>query len=109
MQDNNEDLPTEAGDQFNDWQTPENQQKWQSELTASNNERKPWLARGAEIVRIYQTGSKDEKISAVKKQFNLFSTNADQIMAALFARIPQPDCSRTFKDANDQVGRVAAN
>lgn len=110
MQNSNAVIPSDDEDNNEpNWQTGENQRRWIGELTASNNERKPWLNRGAEIMRIYQTGNKDEKIALQKKNYNLFATNADMLMAALFARIPQPDCSRTFKDANDQVGRVASN
>lgn len=82
------------------------QQKWLKELSAAEEELKDWHERGDKVLQIYledrPTGTHN------KRQFNLFTANVGIVMGALFGRIPKPDVNRRFKDATDQVGRVAS-
>ncbi len=82
-------------------------QKWAAELSAAHKELAEWHERAEKVLKIYLdkrgAGEKDHR------KFNLFTTNVGILQSALFARIPKPDVQRRFKDANDQVGRVASN
>lgn len=79
---------------------------WISELTAAKKSQVKWQDRGRKIYKRYvddRSGSDSNK-----SKFNLFATNVGILQSALYARIPKPDVSRRFKDADDQIGRVAS-
>ena len=79
---------------------------WISELTAAKKSQVKWQERAKAINKRFI----DERSGADsnKSKFNLFSANVGILQSACYARIPKPDISRRFKDADDQVGRVAA-
>ena len=66
---------------------------------------KKWETRVDKIVKRYRDeGRKTDDVSA---KFNILWSNIQTLVPATFARIPQPDVSRRFRD-QDPTGRVAA-
>ena len=80
-------------------------QVWLSHISAYEREFKKWEGRAQKIVERYR----DEKRikSDNMSKFNILWSNVQTLIPATFARIPQPDVSRRFKD-NDPIGRVAS-
>lgn len=84
----------------------EAQTRWSNELTAANREWDIFIKRGDAIVTVY--AGDDQHIRRAKPTYPLFNANVSILENALFARIPQPEVTRRFRDPGDQVGRVAA-
>lgn len=81
---------------------------WGAELTASDK----WLDKFTERSKKIEARYVDQRETATEKAIsvlNLFWSNTEVMIAALYARPPKVDVSRTFKDPDDDVGRVAAN
>jgi hypothetical protein len=74
-------------------------------ISAYEREFKQWESRVDKIIKRYR----DEKraTGASQAKFNVLWSNVQTLKASTFARIPQPDVSRRFRD-NDPVGRVAS-
>lgn len=83
------------------------QQRWMEEITAAQKELGAWHESATKVVDLYMDNRTTSQTGNSK--FNLFTANVGILQSALFSRIPKPDVSRRFKDATDQVGRVAAN
>lgn len=66
---------------------------------------KKWEGRSDKILKRYR----DEERNSGDRQakFNILWSNVQTLVPATFARIPQPDVSRRFRD-QDPVGRVAS-
>lgn len=78
---------------------------WLNHISAYEREFKVWEGRADKIVKRYRD-EKRVKSDGMSK-FNILWSNVQTLVPATFARIPQPDVSRRFKD-NDPVGRVAS-
>lgn len=63
-----------------------------------------WVERGKKIINIYKDGDNQK---GEKKRFNVLWSNVETLKPALYARNPQPEVERRFKD-RDPVGRVAS-
>ena len=72
------------------------------EISAYERTYKKWEERSKKIVARY-TGETLKN----KAQFNILWSNVETLIPAVFARLPQPEVTRRFKD-RDSVGRVAA-
>lgn len=70
-----------------------------------DREFKKWDARSDKIIKRYRDEQRQSGAGASK--FNVLWANVQTLMAATYARLPQPDVSRRFKD-QDPVGRVGA-
>ncbi len=71
-----------------------------------DQEFKKWESRVKKILKRYR----DERVTtsgASGAKFNILWSNVQTLIPACFARLPQPDVSRRYKD-NDPVGRVAS-
>ncbi len=79
--------------------------KWTNHIAAYKREFKKWEGRNAKILQRYR----DEKVlrGDACAKFNILWSNVQTLVPATFAKLPQPDVSRRFKD-NDPVGRVAS-
>lgn len=79
--------------------------KWQIELELAKKTDKDWLERGKKIVKRYR----DERSGVVEqgKRYNILWSNIRTLLPAVYAKKPQAEVSRRFKDA-DPVGRVAS-
>jgi hypothetical protein len=85
-------------------------QKWEKEITAAAKEMKPWHTSSKRIVNKYldKRGTEDTGAGSASKT-NLFWSNIQVLKAALYAKPPRVDVSNSFKDAEDDVSRVAGN
>jgi len=81
---------------------------WGSELTAFKNWAEKYTTRSLKIEARYLDEREKAEMTGVSV-LNLFWSNTEVMIAALYARAPTIDVSRTFRDPNDDIGRVAAN
>jgi len=73
-------------------------------ISAYEREFKQWESRVKKLVKRYRM---DDRTDASPDRFNILWSNVQTLKAATYARVPQPDVSRRFRD-NDPVGRVAS-
>ena len=67
---------------------------------------KPWEQRVEKILKRYRDDGRETR-DASEVRFNILWSNVQILVPATFARLPQPDVSRRFRD-QDPTGRVAA-
>lgn len=80
-----------------------NAQTWLDHIAKYEREYKKWETRATSIIEVYR----DDKYKTRKTaKFNILWSNVQTLVPATFAKLPQPDVSRRFKD-QDPVGRVA--
>lgn len=78
-------------------------QVWLDHIAKYEREFKKWETRAKDIIEVYR----DDKYKTRKTaKFNILWSNVQTLVPATFAKLPQPDVSRRFKD-QDPVGRVA--
>ena len=84
---------------------------WRAELDLSNKWMQDWLKRSREIEKRYldERGDQGDAGLAGKSVLNLFWSNTEVLIAALYSKPPEVDAYRTFRDPLDDVARVAAN
>src|SRR5687767_14980907 len=90
-----------------EYQTEEQQEHWLKELEAAREERRKFDTSGVTTIQRYADIRDDKSVNA--NRLNLFSSNTDIKMSALFSHTPEPDIRRRFLDANDDASRVASN
>ena len=81
-------------------------QRYLGVISAYEREFKKWESRNERILKRYRDEARDNKTNSQAK-FNILWSNVQTLVPATFAKLPQPDVSRRFKDS-DPVGRVAA-
>src|SRR6478736_8976801 len=82
--------------------------KWVEAISCYEREFKKWENRAEKIVKIYRDfDSNSDNRNTQSINFNILWSNVQTLMPAVFARLPQPDVSRRYRD-NDPIGRVAA-
>jgi hypothetical protein len=89
--------------------TPQGKYKyWAEELNNSIKARKKWWKQADKIVARY-TGSQQTPTGAETSfDLNLFHSNTKTLGDMLYGNTPKIDVSRRYAQANDDVGRVAA-
>ena len=70
-------------------------------------EYKKWEERATKIIRRYRDEQRQNTVDTNAAKFNILWSNVQTLVPATFARVPQPDVSRRFRD-QDPTGRVAA-
>lgn len=80
-------------------------QFWTAEIQSAGKEFEKWEERAHKIVRRYRD-DRDAVDSRIRK-FNILWSNVQVMKPALYGRMPKPEVSRRFRDA-DPVGRTAA-
>ena len=70
-------------------------------------EYKKWEERAAKIVKRYRDEGRANTQDTNAAKFNILWSNVQTLVPATFARVPQPDVARRFRD-QDPTGRVAA-
>lgn len=88
------------------YQNENEQAKWLDELTAARKERQKFDRVAAETIKRYGDENSGEASHSISR-YNLFASNTDMKLAALYAQTPVPSVKRRFDDANDDVARVA--
>lgn len=86
---------------------------WDKEFQAANKWFQKYHSLARKVEKAYlleqESGGDDEDISAKgTSKYNLFWSNIETMIAALFGRIPKVEVDRTNLDPNDDVARVAA-
>jgi hypothetical protein len=79
-------------------------QHYLAHIAAYEREFAKWEKRADKILKDYRDDQAERRKGA---KFNVLWSNVQTLKAATFARMPQPDVSRRFKD-DDPIGRVAA-
>lgn len=75
-------------------------------ISKYEREFKKWEERNKKIIKRYRDEGRESRTDGASK-FNILWSNVQILVPANFARIPQPDVSRRFRD-QDPVGRVGA-
>lgn len=85
------------------------QKKWTTEIDLALREFKPWRDEGEKVVKIYRDERKNADIERddERKTYNLFWSNVQTLIPALYARTPKPEIERRFRD-KDPVGAMAS-
>lgn len=73
------------------------------EIAAYERTYKKWEGRAEKVIKRYA----GETIKNNSAQFNILWSNVETLIPAVFARVPQPEVTRRYKD-KDPVGRVAS-
>lgn len=87
--------------------TPEEKYaRWKDEITMGEKELDQWHERAVKIVKRYV----DDRgaLEGEMRKFNIFTTNVNILKGALYSKIPKVEVERRFKDADDDVARVAS-
>jgi hypothetical protein len=84
-------------------------QRWQAEITAAEKELQKWQRSARKIVKEYRAERSETSgiDPSMERKFNLFSANVAIITSAMINQMPDPNVNRSFKDPQDDVGRVA--
>lgn len=83
--------------------------RWQVELSAS----KRWMdkftraARRCELAYVGKFTDENRSQSEIGGKVNLFWSNVQVVMSAIYGKLPKADVDRKFKDFDDDVARVA--
>ena len=82
---------------------------WKSEIQASMKDplRDRWQRRAARIVKRYRDDRGEDGIATHQKRYNIFWSNVQTIMPAMYGKRPEPCVVRRYLDP-DSVARVAA-
>ena len=72
-----------------------------------DREFKKWEERNRKIIKRFRDDGRSDQRTDGASKFNILWSNVQILVPATFARIPQPDVSRRFRD-QDPVGRVGA-
>ena len=76
-------------------------------ITKYDREFKKWETRVSHILKRYRDEDRANTDDTQNAKFNILWSNVQILVPATFARVPQPDVSRRFRD-QDPVGRVSA-
>jgi len=94
-----------------DYDPRESAQRWDKELNAAKKELSKFHTAAKKIVKKYldlrESSTDKDNDSAYK--VNMFWSNTQVLKAALYAKPPKVDVSNSFKDAEDDISRVAGN
>lgn len=85
---------------------PSKLQGYLDAIAKYEREYKKWEERVQKIIKRYRDDGREQKENTAAR-FNILWSNVQTLVPATFARIPQPDVSRRFRD-QDPIGRVAA-
>lgn len=76
-------------------------------ISKYDREFKKWETRVTQIVKRYRDEGRSTSSDSSEARFNILWSNVQILVPATFARVPQPDVARRFRD-QDPVGRVSA-
>ena len=83
-------------------------EKWQAELELAKKDFKDFNERGDKIVKRYRDErNRAESWDIGESKYNIFWSNVQVQLPALYARTPRPEIERRFKD-QDHLGRLAS-
>lgn len=79
-------------------------QQWHDELKRYKREFQRWTDRSNDIVKRYRD---ERKYTQDNARFNIFWSNVQTLKPAIFSKVPMPEVSRRYNDA-DPVSRCAS-
>jgi hypothetical protein len=84
-------------------------QRWIAELQAADKELDKWHKKGRKIVKEYRAESSEVSgiDPSMERKFNLFAANVNILQTSLMNQSPAATVNREFKDAADDMARVA--
>lgn len=96
--------------------TPTGQYKyWSTEVKSAEKNLRQFRREGVKIVKRYTGGKRQRSDLATSDdnrsgifRLNLFHSNTITLQSMMYGNLPKVDVSRRYNDANDDVGRVAA-
>ena len=85
-------------------------QYWSEEIKNSMKARQPWWKKSDKIVNRFlgENGAQSNEQGGTGFDLNLFHSNIKTLGDMLYGNTPKIDVSRRYAQANDDVGRVAA-
>ncbi len=86
---------------------------WDAEITGAQKTLGKWQKQGDKIVSRYLDSKAQISTDSIRQKsdqfkLNLFHSNTKTLYSMLYGNVPTVDVSRRYNDANDDVGRVAA-
>lgn len=92
-----------AGKKPTDWA-----EYWGKEIAAAKKWTRKWHTSGRRIENHYlaQDQSATDEVEG-EARFNIFWSNVQVLLGALYAKLPRPEVDRTHLDASDDAARVA--
>jgi hypothetical protein len=78
---------------------------WSSQIEDAQKAFEKWEERSKKVIKRYR--DEREAIEQRKRKFNILWSNVQVLKPALYGRMPKPEVSRRYRDA-DPVGRTAA-
>jgi len=82
---------------------------WEKELQAAKKELTKFHTTGRKLVKKYLDDRDGAGFDSGLASLNLFWSNTEVLKSSLYAKPPRVDVSNAFKDAEDDISRVAAN
>lgn len=82
---------------------------WGKELNASKKWMLKFQTTGEKVENQYLSQVGDVLDNAASARFNIFWSNVQVILSAIYSKLPSPEVQRTHNDAQDDIARVAAN
>ena len=81
--------------------------RWKAEIRMAQKELEDWWEQGDECENRFldERGTEHSE----ERRFNIYTSNVQIMQSALYNAVPKVEVSRTFKDSNDDVARVAAS
>jgi hypothetical protein len=85
--------------------------RWQQEITAGEKELEKFKRKSRKIVKMFRAEVAESAIAddTNQRNFNLFPANVNILQTSLINQAPQPTVDREFKDAQDDLARIACN
>src|SRR4029453_9965273 len=108
LEDTGDDKPRSAGKK----DTRELALKWTTELAASKRWMQKFVERARKCEKAFidehDGGPVDSRLGDGSALVNLYWSNTQVILSAIYARLPKAEVDRRFKDYDDDVARVAS-
>lgn len=86
--------------------------RWNAEFAAARPVVKKWHKEGDKVTRSFlgKDGNTPDEggVADINYRLNLFHANVTTLMAMLYGNTPKVEVDRSFADAKDDIGRVAA-
>jgi hypothetical protein len=96
-----------ANESVKDFKTP--YERWSSEIKTAEKSLDKWKKQSDKIVQRYLGDATPEKRRVADSfNLNLFHSNVTTLTSMLYGNTPKIDVSRRYAQADDDVGRVAA-
>lgn len=80
---------------------------WLDAISAASKEDEDWLKHGEAAVQVYRGDQKADVVFANSREFNIFHSNIETTLPAIYNSTPAPDVRRRFRD-KDPVAKTVS-